>query len=100
MESPSHHILDMLDWREIWLAKEVFDKLNGSKTVLRISTTYRFAVSVPLMTTKEVKRNGTPDHNFCLRGCLVYNSESTLSWASPDHVFDDRQDTDGFGVRR
>ncbi|GFW34334.1 hypothetical protein TNCV_220601 [Trichonephila clavipes] len=34
-----------------------------------------------------VKTNDTPDHNFWLRACSNYNSESRidkLSWRSPD----------------
>ncbi|GFT72478.1 hypothetical protein TNCV_973531 [Trichonephila clavipes] len=85
----------------IWLAKEVFDKLNGSKTVLRMLSTYRCAVNMPLMTTKVgpvVKRNGTPDHNSWLRAYVACNSESrigTLPWAS---VFNDHLETVGSGI--
>ncbi|GFU03137.1 hypothetical protein TNCV_2720521 [Trichonephila clavipes] len=72
-------------------------KRNGSKTVLRMSSTHRWGVSVPLMMTKGgpgVKQNAFPDHNFWLRAFVECNSESrisTLPWASPDTV--DRQNT-------
>ncbi|GFX01163.1 hypothetical protein TNCV_4581291 [Trichonephila clavipes] len=39
----------------IWLVKKVFDKLNGSKTVLTMSSMYSCAVSVPLKTPKGVR---------------------------------------------
>ncbi|GFX92419.1 hypothetical protein TNCV_1706951 [Trichonephila clavipes] len=49
-------------------------KKNGSKTVLRMSSTHRWAVSVPLKMSKgvpAVKINGTPDHNSCLRASVA-----------------------------
>ncbi|GFX10118.1 hypothetical protein TNCV_1865161 [Trichonephila clavipes] len=72
----------------IWRAKKVFDMLNGSKTVLRMSSTYRCAVCVPLMTIKGVrlqKKDFTPYYNSLLRACVAGNSESrigTLPWPS------------------
>ncbi|GFS84530.1 hypothetical protein TNCV_4606981 [Trichonephila clavipes] len=54
-----------------------YRKSNGSKTVLRMPSTYRCAVSVPLMTTKGVwiQKKG---HS---RPLLLVG---TLPWPSPD----------------
>ncbi|GFW04882.1 hypothetical protein TNCV_4881171 [Trichonephila clavipes] len=82
----------------IWLDKEVLDKLNGSKTDLRMSSTYRCAVSVHLMMTKGIqlsKEMEPSDHNSWLRACVAGNRESsigTLPWPS---ALNDRQDTVG-----
>ncbi|GFX30038.1 hypothetical protein TNCV_2617491 [Trichonephila clavipes] len=52
-------------------------------------STYRCAVSVPLMTTKGVRlqKKWHPEHNSLLRACVACNSErriGTLPWPSPD----------------
>ncbi|GFW80201.1 hypothetical protein TNCV_461091 [Trichonephila clavipes] len=65
-------------------------KRNGSKTVLRMSSTYRCAVSVPLKTTKE-GRLQTKWHpqTPLLRVSVACNSESrigTLPWRLQAHL--------------
>ncbi|GFU73900.1 hypothetical protein TNCV_555281 [Trichonephila clavipes] len=65
-------------------------QMNGSKTVLRKSSTYLYAVNVSLITTKGIrlsKEIAAQTITPVLRACVAYNSESrinTMPWASPD----------------
>ncbi|GFV91331.1 hypothetical protein TNCV_898481 [Trichonephila clavipes] len=72
-----------------WKIWPGYCKRNGSKTVLRMPTTYRCAVSVPLTATKgiQLQNKWYSDHNSLLRACVSCNNESrigTLPWPSPD----------------
>ncbi|GFT93376.1 hypothetical protein TNCV_337411 [Trichonephila clavipes] len=105
MQPPPSYLIDMLDWREIWLAKEVFNKLNGSKTVLGMPLTYRSAVSVPLITSEGIRlsKKMAPQTITPGRGPVWRAIDKAGSGAAPSvsrNVFDNRQDTVGSGIPR
>ncbi|GFW46259.1 hypothetical protein TNCV_2813541 [Trichonephila clavipes] len=47
-----------------------------------------------------IKRNGTPDRNSCLRACVECNRDRQGALGISRHIFDDRQDIVGSGIRR
>ncbi|GFT42448.1 hypothetical protein TNCV_1787231 [Trichonephila clavipes] len=75
-------------WSDTILPKNNVRVLLNEWQQNRMSSTYRLlqVASNDDQTSSAVKRNDTSDHNFWLRACGAYNSESrigTLSWKSP-----------------
>ncbi|GFW83586.1 hypothetical protein TNCV_2204351 [Trichonephila clavipes] len=114
MQSPSHHIPDMHDWRQIWLSGWSRMCLTSCKTVHsntraelknkarvqrkeRLRNKLQNVVEAPLcckcaskydQRVPAIKRDDTLDNNSCLRTYGVSNNESrigTLPYISSDN---------------